>query len=79
MENHTDPDAAVRIDIRHITERQLAALGMSQIAYVRPVVVNGAEVFSIHAADGTPMAIAENLGVALAAVNQHEMLPSLVH
>jgi hypothetical protein len=66
-------------DLRHLTVRELAQLGVSQIAYVRPVMVNGARAFSIHAADGTPMAVTEDRDVALAAITQHEMLPVSVH
>ncbi len=67
------------VDIRHISVEQLAQLGMQQIAYVKPVVVNGAAAFAIHAADGTPMAIAGELDVAVAAIVQHEMVPAQVH
>ena len=70
---------AVPADIRHLSESQLASLGVAQIAYVRPVVVDGAPAFSIHAADGTPMALTADLSVALAAVVHHEMVPALVH
>ena len=66
-------------DIHAITAEQLGKLGVSQIAYIKPVQVNGAAVFAIHAADGTPMAVAENRDVALAAIQQHEMHASLVH
>lgn len=67
------------IDIHHITEQQLAALGVSQIAYVKPVMMNGVAGFAIHAADGTPMALAEDRDVAVAAIRQHEMLAASVH
>ena len=70
---------AAIFDIRHISTEQLAQLGMQQIAYVKPVVVNGAACFAIHAADGTPMAIAGGLDVAVAAIVQHEMVPAQVH
>jgi hypothetical protein len=70
---------AVVFDIRHISTEQLAQLGMQQIAYVKPVVVNGAACFAVHAADGTPMAIAGGLDVAVAAIEQHEMVPAQVH
>ena len=70
---------AVAVDIRHISTEQLAQLGMQQIAYVKPVVVNGTTAFAIHAADGTPMAIATGLDVAMAAILQHEMVPAQVH
>jgi len=54
-------------------------LGLQQIAYVKPVEVNGTAAFAIHAADGTPMAIAGGLDVAFAAIRQHEMVPAQVH
>jgi hypothetical protein len=67
------------LDIRHLTVEQLAGLGVSEIAYVKPVMMNGVRAFAIHAADGTPMAVAGNEEVAFAAIRQHEMLPALVH
>ncbi len=69
----------VAFDVRHLSEQQLAALGVSHIAYVKPVTVNGVQGFAIHAADGTPMAVAGNRDIAVAAVVQHEMLPLSVH
>jgi len=69
----------VAFDVRHLSEQQLAALGVSHIAYVKPVMVDGVQGFAIHAADGTPMAVAGNREVAVAAVMQHEMLALSVH
>jgi len=86
MNSGDQPDATpvpgqeiVAFDVRHLSEQQLAALGVSHIAYVKPVMVNGVQGFAIHAADGTPMAVAGNRDVAIAAVMQHEMLPLSVH
>lgn len=62
-----------------MTADQLARLGVSQIAYVKPVVMNGAHGFAIHAADGTPMALTADRDVAIAAILRHEMLPVSVH
>jgi hypothetical protein len=70
---------AAAFDVRHLSEQQLAALGVSHIAYVKPVTVNGLQGFAIHAADGTPMAVAGDRDVAIAAVVQHEMLALSVH
>jgi hypothetical protein len=70
---------ATLVDIRHISTEQLAQLGLQQIAYVKPVVANGAQCFAIHAADGTPMALAGDRDVAIAAIVQHEMVPAQVH
>lgn len=69
----------VGFDIRHISARDLAKLGVSELAYVKPVTADGALAYAIHAADGTPMALAGDLEVAIAAIRQHEMVPALVH
>ena len=69
----------VAFGVRHLSEQQLAGLGVSHIAYLKPVMVNGVQSFAIHAADGTPMAVAGDRDVAIAAVMQHEMLPLSVH
>jgi hypothetical protein len=71
--------APVAFDIRHMTVSQLASLGVSHLAYVKPVVVNGTRAFAIHGADGTPMAVAGAEDLAFAAIRQHEMVPALVH
>ena len=73
------PGAPGSFDIRQLSVEDLSKLGVSQIAYVKPVVLNGARVFAIHAADGTPMAVAETPDVAVAAILQHELVPALVH
>jgi hypothetical protein len=73
------PGTARGVDIRHLSAEQLAGLGVSQIAYVKPVMMNGVRAFAIHAADGTPMAVAGDCDVAVAAIREHEMLPTLVH
>ena len=75
----TPMNNATVMDIRQISEQQLAALGVSHVAYLKPVVVDGMEGIAIHAADGTPMAVAGNWDIATAVVVQHEMLPLSVH
>lgn len=67
------------IDVRNLTEGQLKSLGVSQMAYVKIVMINGEQVFAIHAADGTPMAVTDNVKTAFAAIVQHEMMPSFVN
>jgi hypothetical protein len=67
------------VDIRHISEEQLAALGVSHVAYLKPVTVQGVQGVAIHAADGTPMAVAGSREIAQAVVVQHEMVPLSVH
>jgi hypothetical protein len=66
-------------DIRKLTQAQLMQLGMSQLAYVKAVWMDGETAFAIFAADGSPMAVAADCDLAVAAIMQHEMMPALVH
>lgn len=75
--NETTP--TVVLDIRGLTADQLGRLGVAEIAYVKPVVMNGTTGFAIHAADGTPMAVTQDRDVAVAAIIRHEMHPVSVH
>ena len=66
-------------DIRKLSPEELGRLGVSQIAYIKTIQVDGTAMTAIHAADGRPMAIAETPDGAIAAILQHEMMPILVH
>ena len=69
----------ITIDVRKITAEQLMQLGVSDLAYVKQVQHNGQVAFAIHAADGSPMAMAADCDLAVAAIVQHEMQAALVH
>lgn len=62
-----------------ISTSQLAELGLEEIAFVKPVMTETGPAFAIHAADGTPMAIASDAQLAAAAIIQNDMRPSSVH
>lgn len=65
----------IRNDIRHLSPLEFAQLGLSQIAYVRPVVVEGNPAYAIHSADGQAIAVAPSIETAIAAIFEHEMVP----
>jgi hypothetical protein len=65
--------------IRQMSLRDLAALGLSHVAYVKPVSVDGRTAYSIHAADGTEMAVMEDRDVAVSAIRVHNLEPLSVH
>ncbi len=82
MTNTTTMDTAeslIGLNLRQLSTKQFSSLGVSQVAYVKPVFLNGARAFAIHGADGTPMAVAGDEAVALAAIEQHEMVATRVH
>ncbi len=67
------------LDIRKLSQMQLLELGMEQMAYVKPVWMDGTTAFAIFAADGSPMAVAADCDMAVAAIMEHEMVAALVH
>ncbi len=65
--------------MRQMTANDLAMFGMQDIAYVKPVTVDGNAGFAIHAADGTQMALIGDRDIAYAVVRQNELEPVSVH
>ena len=62
-----------------IPPQEFAQFGMSDVAYIKPVLVNSLPAFAIHAADGTEMAVLNDRDVAFAAVRQHDLEPVSLH
>lgn len=65
--------------MRQMTVNDLAMLGVQDVAYVKPVVVDGTAGYAIHAADGTQMALIADRDIAFAVVRQNELEPVSVH
>ncbi|HEX3525400.1 MAG TPA: DUF1150 family protein [Stellaceae bacterium] len=65
--------------IRHMSSRELALFGMQDLAYVKPVLVDGVSAFAVHAADGTQITVLPDREIALATLRQHDLEPLSVH
>ncbi len=65
--------------VKSFSPQDFAALGVHQVAYVRPAVLNGQVFWSIHAADGTELARLMDRDTAFAACRQNELEPLSVH
>jgi hypothetical protein len=65
--------------IRRMSPRELAFLGIQDIAYVRRVEINGSAAYAVHAADGSQIAVLADRSVAFATVRQHDLEPLSVH
>ena len=65
--------------LRDLSEREFGLLGVEDLAYVKRVVIDGAEAFAVYAADGTQIAILGDRAIAFAVVRQHDMEPVSVH
>ena len=62
-----------------LTAKELAVLGVRDVAYVRPVRADGKSAFAIHAADGTEMAVVASRELAFAVIRQNDMEAVSVH
>ncbi|WP_149540160.1 DUF1150 family protein [Siccirubricoccus phaeus] len=67
------------IALKQLSPADWARFGTGEIAYLRPVMVNGVRAVAIHGADGQPIGAAPNAELAVAAILQHEMAPVLLH
>jgi hypothetical protein len=65
--------------LRGLSPRDFAAYGVDQVAFVKPVTVEGVDGFAVHAADGTPLAVLADRATAFAAVRQNDLEPVSVH
>ncbi len=70
---------AVAEDIRHMTTVQLRCLGVRSVVYLRSGTVDGEMAYAIHAADGIPMAVVEDIDAAVALACEHGMAFVAVH
>ena len=62
-----------------MTTQDFRALGLAQLAYVKPVTEEGQTAYSVHAADGTEIVVMADRATACAAVRQHDLEPLSVH
>ncbi len=64
---------------RHLSSQAFLTLGALQIAYVRPVEVDGQPAYAVHAADGTTLAVVGNRDIAFITARQCDLEPVSVH
>ncbi|MDD9876416.1 MAG: DUF1150 family protein [Magnetovibrio sp.] len=59
--------------------QSFAELGLADIAYIKPTVLDGTVVFAVHAANGDQLAIAPTRDIAAALVVQNDLAPVYVN
>jgi len=78
--NRNNASAASGVmSLKQLSRADWASFGAGEVAYLRPVVVNGVSAIAIHGADGQPIGAAPNAELAVAAILEHEMAPLLLH
>ena len=72
-------DAMQLADPRQMTRAQLRRLGMPRLVYLRCGTVDGQPAYAVHAADGTAIAVVDDVAVALELVADNHMTFVAVH
>lgn len=75
----TNNESLIFKQLREISAQDFLALGKEQVAYVRPVEIDGKQAFAVHAADGTPIIVLENYKSAIHLLAREEMFPATLH
>jgi hypothetical protein len=65
--------------LRDLTPVAFAAFGNGQLAYIKPVNVEGEDAFAVHSADGQQLAVVTDRDVAFTLVRQNDLDPVSVH
>jgi len=77
-ENGEKPD--IQEAIKSLTEDDFRDLGIQQVAYIKPVHVKSDIImYSVHAANGTPLSVMESYDSAIGAIRKNELEPITVH
>jgi hypothetical protein len=66
----------IREMLQQLTVQDFLNVGLNQVAYIRPA--RGGE-YSVYAADGSLLSLAESFDMAIAAVRHNDMQPVTVH
>ena len=65
--------------IRRMSRQELALFGVQDIAYVKPVLIDGTAGYAVHAADGTVIAVLDDRDTAFAMLRQNDLEPMSLH
>ncbi|MBX7146926.1 MAG: DUF1150 domain-containing protein [Alphaproteobacteria bacterium] len=65
--------------LRTMSENEFAVLGMQGIAYIRPIIVDDKQAYSVHAADGSRIGIAPTFESAMVGIREGNLEPLSVH
>ena len=65
--------------LKALSIQDFLAFGVNQIAYIKPVIIDGSQAWSIHAADGRPLSVMETADEAVAISWHNDLKPVMLH
>jgi hypothetical protein len=71
--NEHENDA--RVLLQKLSVVDFLRVGLNQIAYIKPVTIDGEKGFAVHSADGRQISVMDSYPVALALLRQHDLHP----
>ncbi len=77
-----DADAAQmtpEIFTSEFTNKEFLTYGLDDMAYVRPVQIDGVTAYAVHGADGTPLAVQKSHDEAAVIISRNGMDVSTLH
>ena len=66
-------------DVRRMSPGDLMVLGVSDLAYVKPVEIEGQSLFAVFTADGSRVAVLPSREAAVATILRHDLEAVSVH
>jgi len=77
---NTDKIASDSAEIlKKLTSRDFLALGIHDVAYVKPVQIENRTAYAIHAADGTPLSVMDDRDSAVGIILHNALEPVTLH
>jgi hypothetical protein len=74
-----DNSSLVIQQLKRLSSQDWSNFGVNDLAYMKPVILEGESRYAIHAANGAPLAVMDTREVAEAAIMQNELKPLSVH
>jgi len=72
-------DVNASTSLKNLSLSDLLAFGLNDVAYLKPATINGQDVFAIHAADGSQLALVASREIGVAAMVEHDLEPVALH
>lgn len=65
--------------LMNLSAQDFLSFGVRDLAYVRPVVLEGRQVYAVHAANGIPLSVAEDFMSAVGMINDNDLHAVALH
>ena len=65
--------------LKKLSAQDFLTFGMHDVAYIRPVHVDGRDGFAVHAADGTPLSVLDSLDEAQTIIQHNDLESAALH